>query len=182
MRNKILTLVFAIATVSAAAVVQYELASRNIDKDYSLKFSTRSTDGTFSGLKGTVNFDPSRLESALIDISVDASSIQTGNKKKDQHANSADWLDTEKYPEILFTSSSFKKKNDKIIVEGNLTLHGVTKKALIPFVYSDADGTFNGSFVINRSDYGVTGVGMKAKFVGEEIEITFNIPTSLKTG
>ena len=41
------------------------------------------------------------------------------------------------------------------------------KKALIPFIYSEEDGTFKGSFVVNRSDYGVTGVGMKAKFVGE---------------
>jgi polyisoprenoid-binding protein YceI len=182
MKNKILTLMLALASISAVAVVNYQLSSRTINDNYSLKFSTRSTDGTFSGLKGTVNFSPDQLESSQIDISIDASSINTGNKKKDEHANSSDWLDTEKYPEILFTSKSFKKDNEQITVTGDLTLHGVTKSVSVPFTYSDGDGTFKGSFVVNRSDYGVTGVGMKAKFVGEEIEITFNIPTSLKNG
>jgi polyisoprenoid-binding protein YceI len=65
-------------------------------------------------------------------------------------------------------------------VVGDLTLHGVTKQVEIPFNYSPASGTFKGEFFVNREEYGIDGGGLKAIFVGDEIEITFNIPTSLK--
>ena len=180
MKNKAFSLLFVLMTLSSLAAVHFILNERVIDENYVLKFSTRSTDGTFTGLKGQVTFSPDQLESAFIDISIDAKTIDTDNKKKNEHANSPDWLDTEKYPEILFTSKSFKKENDQIVVTGELTLHGVTKTVSIPFNYADEDGRFNGSFVIDRNDYGVTGVGLKANFVGDDIEINFNIPTSLK--
>ena len=180
MKNITSTLILLLLTVSSFGLVYYQLAERTIDPDYSMKFDTRSTNGSFKGLKGTVIFSPADLENAKIDVSLDASSIETGNRKKNEHANSADWLDTKKYPQISFASSSFKKVNDKYVVEGIMNLHGVSKTVLIPFNYSEKDGKFTGSFTINRSDYGVTGSGMKAKFVGEEIEVTFNIPTSLK--
>jgi polyisoprenoid-binding protein YceI len=179
MKNIAGTFLLTFLTVSAFALVYYQFAERTIDPNYSLLFSTRSTDGTFKGLEGTVIFVPTDLENARLDVKVDASSIETGSSKKNEHVNSADWLDTKKYPKIRFVSNSFQKDGDKYIVSGSLTLHGVSKAVQIPFNYS-ADGKFIGSFTINRSDYGVLGEGMKAKFVGEEIEITFNIPTSLK--
>jgi polyisoprenoid-binding protein YceI len=143
-----------------------------------MKFDTRSTDGTFSGLDGVVIFSPDDLSNAVIDVSVDAKTIDTGMKKKDEHARSSDWLNAEKYPKITFKSSSFTKSENGYLVSGSLTLHGITKEVSIPFLFEN--DVFSGSFTINRSDYGVTGSGMKAKFVGEEIEISYNIPTSLK--
>jgi polyisoprenoid-binding protein YceI len=180
MKNITGTFLLALFTLSSFGLAYYQLTERTIEPDYSLKFSTRSTDGTFSGLDGTVIFSPSDVENATIDVKLDAATIETGSNKKNEHVNSADWLDTEKYPEIRFTSSKFQKQGDTFIVDGAMTLHGVTKPVQVSFNYSEADGKFTGSFTINRSEYGVTGVGMKAKFVGEEIEITFNIPTSLK--
>jgi polyisoprenoid-binding protein YceI len=180
MKNLAGTLLLALVTISSFGFAYYQLTERNIDANYEMKFSTRSTDGTFSGLEGIVIFSPSDLETASLDVKLDASSIKTGNDKKDEHANSEDWLDTKKYPEIRFTSSKFQKQDDKYLVYGTMKLHGVEKDVQIPFSYNEESGEFNGSFVVNRSDYGVTGVGMKAKFVGEEIEISFNIPTSIK--
>ena len=181
MKNKSISLLLVLVTLTTFATVNYVISERTIDETYTLKFSTRSTDGTFSGLAGTVNFSPDQLETAFIDISIDANSIKTGNKKKDEHANSPDWLDTKKYPKILFVSKSFKQTDDAVVVTGDLTLHGVTKTVDIPFTFSADSGTFAGSFIVNRSEYGITGAGMKANFVGEEIEVTFNIPTSLKS-
>lgn len=178
MKNISTTIILLFIAVSASALVYLEFGERSIDSDYTLMFSTRSTDGTFSGIEGVVIFDPTNLNECKIDVSVDASTIKTGNKKKDEHARSADWLDVKKHPKIAFRSNQFSEQGEKFLVDGEMTLHGVTKKVQIPFLY-DA-GTFSGTFVVNRSDYNVTGVGMKAKFVGEEIEITFKIPTSLK--
>ena len=180
MKNITGTFLLTLLTLSSFGLAYYQLTERTIESDYSLKFSTRSTDGTFSGLDGAVIFSPADLENAKIDVKLDAATIETGSKKKNEHVNSPDWLDTKKYPEIRFTSTKFQKQGDTFIVDGSMMLHGVTKTVQVPFNYSEADGKFAGSFIINRSDFGVTGVGMKANFVGEEIEISFNIPTSLK--
>lgn len=180
MKNVTGTLLLVVLTMSSFALAYYQLTERTIDSDYVMKFSTRSTDGTFSGLEGTVIFSPLELENASINVKLDASTIETGNDKKNEHANSEDWLDTKKYPEIRFTSSKFQKQDDKYTVVGTMNLHGIEKAVQIPFNYNEESGEFTGSFTVNRSDYGITGAGLKAIFVGEEIEISFNIPTSIK--
>lgn len=179
MRKPAVLFILTLLSVSAFAIVYHQIAERKIGNDCDLKFSTRSTDGTFSGLKGTVVFNPDDLSSSKIDVTVDAKTIETGMKKKNEHARSSDWLDVEKYPHIAFRSDSFSKDGEAFLVSGMMTLHGVTKKVTIPFRY-DTDGVFSGTFSVNRSDYGITGVGMKASFVGEQIDINFNIPTTEK--
>lgn len=178
MKNITSAIVLTLLTASTFGMVYLQLAERKIESDYSMKFDTRSTDGTFSGLDGVVVFSPEDLGNAVIDVSVDVKTIDTGMKKKDEHARSADWLDAENYPKITFKSTSFTKSENGYLVSGSLTLHGTTKQVSIPFSFEN--DVFSGSFTINRSDYGVAGSGMKAKFVGEEIEISYNIPTSLK--
>lgn len=162
---------------SAFVLLNYE---RKIDTPYSIKFDTRSTSGTFTGLKGSVSFSPDDLPNSKITAEVDANTIETGNKTKNGHVKGEDWLNTAKFPLIKFTSSSFQKEAEGYSMKGNLELHGVTKEILIPFKYTESGnkGIFSGSFKINRSDYGVKGSGMKASFVGEEVEIMFEVPTT----
>lgn len=173
----ILTLSLGMLLSSAFMVLNHE---RKIESPYSIKFDTRSTNGTFSSMKGTVSFSPEDLANSKITAEVDANSIDTGNKTKNGHVKGEDWLNTAKFPTIKFTSTSFQKETEGYSVKGNLELHGVTKEVTIPFKYVEAGnkGTFSGSFKINRSDYGVKGAGMKASFVGEEVEIMFEVPTS----
>jgi hypothetical protein len=122
MKNITGTFLLALFTLSSFGLAYYQLTERTIEPDYSLKFSTRSTDGTFSGLDGTVIFSPSDVENAKIDVKLDAATIETGGNRKNEHVNSADWLDTKKYPEIRFTSSKFQKQGDTFIVDGTESL------------------------------------------------------------
>lgn len=175
-RIKVLT-VFAV--VVTTAFVTAGLTNRSIDSNYTLKFSTSAASGVFSGLKSLVAFYPDDLSKCKIELTVDAASINTGSSLKDTHAKSEDWLNTDKYPFIKFTSASFKKQNDMFIISGSLELRGVIKTVEIPFTYKEENGKgiFSGNFTINRNDYGVTGSGLKAKIVGENVKINFNIPT-----
>ncbi|AYB29935.1 YceI family protein [Chryseolinea soli] len=151
----------------------------NIDPNYSIKFSGSKAEGTFSGLKGTIIFDPSDLAASNMDVSVDANTIKTGNDTKNKHARGESWLDVAKYPIIRFTSSSFSKSSDKIIVTGTLTLHGVKKQIQIPFTFNNTGdkSTFVGDFKINRHDYAIEG-NMFGFAVGDEFDITLRIPVS----
>ncbi len=132
-----------------------------------LGFNT--VDGTFKKMTGEVKFSPSDLSSSSFDICIDASTVDTDSRKRDEHLKNEDFFDVEKHPKICFKSEIITKQDGKYITKGKLTMHGVTKQVEIPFSYSN--NTFRGSLTVNRYDYEI---GMKtSKFmVSENAEIT----------
>ena len=81
--------------------------------------------GTFSGVKGTVVYDPADPSATQVDAVVDAATISTGDPKRDDHLKSADFLDVAKYPAIAFRSKRTEKTGDaEFKVTGDLTIHG----------------------------------------------------------
>ncbi len=155
----------------------------NLDPNYSIKFAGKKAEGTFSGLSGKIIFDKSELNQAKFEVSVKVNTIKTGNGTKDKHAQDESWLDASNFPNIKFNSTSFIKKGDKYIVTGTLELHGTKKEVMIPFVYTE-DGNkaiFEGSFKLNRKDYGIKGNFM-GFLVGEEFDISLKIPVSKLKG
>ena len=148
-----------------------------INPNYAIKFSGKRATGTFTGLKGTVDFDPVNLSTAKINVVVDATTINTGNKKKDEDAKSEGWFNVAQFPIIEFTSSAFTKQADKFSVHGTLELHGVKKEVDIPFTF--VNNTFAGTFKINRKDYNIKGSGLSF-LVGSEYEINLNVPVTKK--
>ena len=153
----------------------------NIDPNYSIKFSGTKAEGTFKGLSGTISFDPNNLTNATINVSVDASTISTGNTTKDKHAKGDSWFDVTKYPTINFTSQSFTKSGNDYIVVGSLTLHGTSKEVSIPFQFTQTSksGLFTGLFKINRKDFGING-NMMGFMVGKEFTVELKVPVNTK--
>lgn len=85
--------------------------------------------GRFTGFTGTIHFvgrRPTRAEARI-----DASTIDTGIRKRDNHLRSADYLDVATYPTISFRGTTFRPVNAHgragWIVQGDLTIHGVTQ-------------------------------------------------------
>jgi polyisoprenoid-binding protein YceI len=87
------------------------------------------TPGSFGEFSGTVTVDPENVASTLkVHGTVMTASIDTNNEKRDNHLRSADFFDAENHPEITFATKSVAEKNDKLVVVGDLTMHGVTKE------------------------------------------------------
>lgn len=151
--------------------------SWNLDPDYSIKFAGSRAEGTFSGLTGTVAYDPADLSSASLRVVVDASTIKTGNSLKDKHARGDSWFDVAKYPKISFQSTAFDRAGSGYVVRGDLTLHGVKKPVAIPFKFSQQGnkGVFTGQFKVNRKDFGINGNALGFT-VGEEFDVTLQVP------
>ena len=150
-----------------------------INDTYQVKFSGSSAEGTFKGLKGSVVFDSSDLSTAFMNVSVDVSTISTGNKTKDKHARGKSWFHAEKYPKITFKSTQFNQASRGYEVIGKLTLHGITKEVKIPFTF-EADGKkalFVGQFTVNRQDYGIKGPFFGFT-VGNEFQIDLRVPVN----
>ena len=167
-------LLLLLIVVSAFVVV---IPTWNPSKDYSIKFSGRKAEGNFTGLKGQIQFNQDDLANSHISVSVDVKTIATGNDTKDEHARNKSWLDAAQYPTISFTSVSFKKQGEQPVVNGKLTMHGVTKDVVIPyqFVANGRTGVFTGSFTINRKDYGIKGNTM-GFLVGDEFAVSIKLP------
>lgn len=118
-----------------------------------VKFDGGDPSGQFGGLKGTVNFDPNDLATSKFIVTLDVATINTGNGMKNTHAKSAKWFDVEKYPTIQFTSSEIVKATAGYEAKGTLSMHGVQKEVVIPFIFEE--NTFKGSLTINRLDYNI---------------------------
>lgn len=99
----------------------------NLEFSISL-FGLSDIKGTFKMKEARITAPKDDFSDAVVNMSADVSSVNTGEPERDKHLQTADFFDAAKYPTITFKSNSFKKvdaKNYK--VTGDLTFHGVTK-------------------------------------------------------
>lgn len=151
--------------------------SWKISEDYSIKFSGAGAEGTFEGLKGKILFDPQKLEVSKFDVTLDPSSIDTGNKTKNKHARGKSWFHVDKYIDIRFVSNKIYSVEQQYVAEGLLTLHGVEKAAKIIFTYQESapgKAVFEGNLTVNRQDFGIEGPFISF-MVGDEFEVGITV-------
>lgn len=120
--------------------------------------------GKFTKTKGTVVLDRAAKTGSL-DIVIDADSIDFGNDKLNKHASSPDMFDVAKFPEVSYKSKSITFKGDTpVSVNGELTLHGVTKPVVLhinkfkcimhPMLKREVCGA-DAAATFNRADFGI---------------------------
>ncbi len=143
----------------------------------------------FSGTITAQDDDPKSLE---IDVTIDASSVDTHNEKRDGHLKSPDFLDVAKYPTITFKSVKIEPESDgKWKVTGNLTLHGVTKLVVLEVSGPTPEITVMGAphraasatASINRQDFGVAfnkTLDKGGLVVGNDVMISIEVDAAKK--
>jgi polyisoprenoid-binding protein YceI len=118
--------------------------------------------GRFSDISGTVALDESNPEKSAIDITVKATSIDSGAAARDEHLRGPDFLNVKQFPTITFKSTQIKTIDPKTLeVTGDLTIHGVSKPVTLKVERvgtgkSPMGGSAVGletTFKINRSDF-----------------------------
>ena len=118
--------------------------------------------GRFDKFEGTIVTAEDPLASSVT-ASVDLSSINTGQEQRDAHIRSADFFEVEKYPEMTFVSTAIKGGEEGFILEGDLTLKGITKTVAFnlavngigPDAYGGTRIGFSAETQIGRSQFGV---------------------------
>lgn len=165
-----------------------------IDPDHSVAaFTSRhmsiaNVRGQFNKITGAINFEPGDFGNASVEVNIDVKSITTGIKKRDEHLLSPDFLDADKYPEIIFRSIKVEGAGDRRVkVSGDLTIHGITRPVTMDVEYSgpvkspfggETAFGFASAITINRFDFGVKwDVPMEdgSLIVGKDIQITLDI-------
>lgn len=164
--------IFALALflISFAAISQ-ELSIKMDGVSISFLAEKQNTSGSVSGFKAKINFNVDDLSKSSISGTVDVNTIDTGNKKRDEHLKSADYFEATKYPTMSFTSKSFEKDGDKFVMKGILKIKEKEHEETI--VFSFKDNVFRGEASIQLSNYDV-GDFSTAKKNG--VKISFEIP------
>ncbi|MFP4332111.1 MAG: YceI family protein [Campylobacterales bacterium] len=88
-------------------------------------------DGNFKEFSGDFDFDPKTDSFKSLSATIDASSIDTSNEKRDAHLRDPDFFDVKKYPDITFKMLSYKADGDKGTMVGELTIKDVTKEVTL---------------------------------------------------
>ena len=148
--------------------------------------------GEFDKFSGTVSANGEDPNSLAIEVTIDASSIDTHAEKRDNDLRSPNFLDAAKYPTITFKSTKVESAgSNKWKITGDLTLHGVTKPVVLdvtgPTPEVKAMGAVHraasATTTINRQDFGLTfnkTLDNGGLVVGNDVTITINVDAAKK--
>lgn len=174
-------------TVTAPAPTKWNVDPVHSSVKFSVSHMTISqVEGMFKSFNGTIESTNADFNGAKISFSADVKTINTDNETRDNHLKSDDFFNAEKYPQMTFVSTSFKKyKGNTYMVQGNLTIRNVTKKVSFLVIYNgtvkDPYGNIKAGFKttgkISRKEYGLqwnklTEAG--GAIVGDEVTFTIN--------
>jgi polyisoprenoid-binding protein YceI len=182
------------AMTAPARASVWEIDSVHSSAEFSVRHMMVSTaKGRFDKVTGTVNLDDKNPTKSTVELTIDPSTIDTHEAKRDGHLKSPDFFDVAKYPTITFKSTKIEKAGKaKFKVTGDLNMHGVTKPVTLtvegptPPMKNMMGSTSSGVSAtgkINRKDWGLTwnkpleAVGGVA--VGDEV--TINVELELMT-
>jgi polyisoprenoid-binding protein YceI len=173
------------------SVPGYQAATWNIDPVHSeVGFSVRhmmvsKVRGRFNTFSGQIVTAEDPLQSSVT-AEIDLASINTGQEQRDQHIQSADFFEVEKYPTMTYKSTGVRVEGGEYILDGDLTLKGVTKNVPLRLELQgfgeDAYGGYRAGFTatgeINRSDFNVSfdaPLQNGGVVVGEKIQLQLEI-------
>ena len=150
---------------SLSAQTKWTFDQAHTDVMFSVTHLVISTvTGYFRNSDGSVVTNGNDFNNAKINFTIQTKSIDTDNKKRDEHLRSKDFFYAKKYPEIIFKSTSFKKvEGNNYKLTGNLTMRGITKPVVLNVQYNgmvkDPWGNLKAGFKItgslNRFDFGL---------------------------
>jgi polyisoprenoid-binding protein YceI len=119
--------------------------------------------GRFDKFEGVIVTGEDPL-SSTVTANIDATSINTNNEQRDGHIKSADFFEVESHPHWTFSSTGVKADGEEYLLDGDLTIRGVTKPVTLklelggigPDAYGGTRIGFSASGEVNRHDFGVS--------------------------
>ncbi|HVO56423.1 MAG TPA: YceI family protein [Dongiaceae bacterium] len=177
-----------------AAVTTWQIDPQHTAAQFAVKHLMISTvRGQFKGVTGTVNWDDQDPAKSTVDVTIDATTVDTSEPKRDAHLKSPDFFDVAKYPTITFKSKKVEQVSaGKLKITGDLTIHGVTKEAVLDVEgptapvkdpWGNTRVAANATTKVNRQDYGVkwnANMDGGGVVVGDEVTITIDLEMTKK--
>ena len=184
-----------ILTITAALIFSAQLASAAVYKVDPVHSQVQFTvdhlvffkvSGMFNDYQGEIEADSTTKTLASARAVINVASVDTREKKRDDHLRSADFFDAANHPEMTFVSKRVEGQADAIVVYGDLTIRGTTKEVALNGLFrgenTDPWGNvragFSASTVINRHDFGLNwnkALETGGVVVGDDVTITLEV-------
>jgi polyisoprenoid-binding protein YceI len=183
-----LLVALAFLSLSAAAQETWQIDPAHSSAQFSVRHLGISTvRGAFTKVSGSVQYDAATPGKTTIQATIETASVDTRVEMRDNDLRGPKYFDVQKYPTITFQSKKVEAAGSgKLKITGDLTIHGVTKEAVL-----DVDGPSaaikdpwgnqrmgaSATTKVNRNDFGVAG---GAGAVGDDITITLDVEMTKK--
>nr|WP_204263222.1 YceI family protein [Geodermatophilus normandii] len=143
--------------------------------------------GAFTDFAGEAHLDTLKPEASSVSIRIRTASVDTGQADRDAHLRSPDFLDVERWPEMVFASTDVEQVDEETFeVTGDLTIRDVTRPVTVEFTLTgsakDPFGNtrvgFEGALSIKRSDWGLvwnTPLDTGGVLVSDRIQVEFDV-------
>jgi polyisoprenoid-binding protein YceI len=140
--------------------------------------SSVSIQGVFEKWNASIKFSSRDIRSAVLDIEIEAGSVNTGSHMKDNKLKGKDFFNAKESPLITFKSTKIIQTGPNTFdIEGNFTIRGVTKTEKLTLT-SDSKGTptgtLDGTMAFDRKDYGMTS-GIPLIKIANRVEVNVRL-------
>jgi polyisoprenoid-binding protein YceI len=177
----------------AQAATRYEVDPAHSRAGFSIRhMMVTNVRGEFGGVTGEVMLDEKDPTKSSVKATVDVKTLNTGVDKRDAHLKSNEFFDVEKFPTMTFESTKVSKgaKKGSWKVEGNLTLHGVTKPVTLdveeltepiknPMMGGAVERGASATTTISRKDFGIAWAGPALEkggvVLGDEVKVSLDV-------
>ncbi|HEV2223930.1 MAG TPA: YceI family protein [Candidatus Acidoferrales bacterium] len=162
---------------AAAGVPVFEIIPEESAIHFSVKASA-PVDGAFGKWDATLTLMSSDATSGVLDIEIQAASVNTGSGVKNRKLKGKDFFNAKRNPLITFRSKKVIQTGpDSFEVDGDFTLRGVTKVQTLTLTITGkgtGSGRIIGTMAFNRKDYGMT-KGIPFVKIADRVEVSVNL-------
>jgi polyisoprenoid-binding protein YceI len=172
------------APLAVAQASNWAVDPAHSEVDFSIRhMGLSNVRGHFGGVKGTIVYDAANPAKSSVNVTIDVTSVDTGNSSRDNDLKTDAFFDVAKYPTATFSSTSVAKNGSHLTVAGNLTLNGVTKPVTLD-VNTPATGVnpmdhkthsgYEATTTLNRFDFNV-GSKYPSAILGQDVPLTIDL-------
>ena len=154
----------------------------------SIKFSVKASvalEGTFDKWDATLTMTSPDVSTAVLDVKIQADSVDTGSGMKDGKLKSKDFFDVKQNPTITFLSNKVVQTGpDTFTVQGDFTIRGVTKAESLTLTLSGkgtGSGAVKGVMAFDRKDYGMNS-GIPFIRIADRVEVAVDLKARRVSG
>jgi polyisoprenoid-binding protein YceI len=141
--------------------------------------------GKFEKWDASITMTSPELSTAVLDIKIQAATVNTGSGMKDGKLKSKDFFDVQDNPLITFHSTKVEQTGpDTVVFDGDFTIRGVTKQEKLTFAISGkgtGTGTVKGTMAFDRKDYGMN-KGIPLVKIADRVEVTVDLTAKRVSG
>jgi len=183
-------LLLASAALSSASPVDapvYEIVPADSKITFNVKASVAIA-GKFEKWDASLTFTSPELSTAVLDIKIQAASVNTGSGMKDGKLKSKDFFDAAQDPLITFHSTKVEQTGpNTVAIDGDFTIRGVTKQERLVFTTADPKdraagiGTVTGTMAFDRKQYGMNS-GIPFIKIADRVEVNLALKVHRLSG